>query len=149
MIPEDGPKVGDETILALKDPDHPRFQLKKYAVRCRDRGRGRVLNKNLRLRLDQSGNPEFIYHGTVIARLLPDGVRVNNGGFATFSTKSNINSILAMFTNSRIYQASFTWYVKDATGVWEYENDTVIPYSKNRTGFNRTFYESWRKRHNL
>jgi hypothetical protein len=63
------------------------------------------------------------YHNTVVIRYNADGsIQLNNGGWTTPTTKKRIND----FTNARIHQKDFVWYITDSNGTKPFINGMKI-----------------------
>lgn len=63
------------------------------------------------------------YHNTIVITYSYDGsIVLNNGGWTTPTTKKRIND----FTNARIYQKDFVWYITDSNGTKPFINGMKI-----------------------
>lgn len=63
------------------------------------------------------------YHNTfVIQYKLGGNVILNNGGWDTPTTKKRLND----FTNARVWQKNFNWYVTDSKGTHPFFNGMIV-----------------------
>jgi hypothetical protein len=68
-----------------------------------------------------------ILYYTTIAKVLPDRVVINTGGWRTNITKSRLNAILWEYCATGIYQKDFTWYLTGGPRILYVEDGMGIP----------------------
>lgn len=54
---------------------------------------------------------DYYLHGSLVAIVGPEYVKVSSCGWRTSTTKSRLNAILGHFCNVRINQKDFVWYL--------------------------------------
>lgn len=93
---------------------------------------GRSWHKSNTKVLSQNGWAEVFLFGNKIAQIdtKTDTVYISTGGWRTITTKSRLNAILRHFTNYKVFQKDFLWYIGDVRNkmraYWSYESASFI-----------------------
>lgn len=81
--------------------------------------------RSTQVRVNDSGDPELVYHETAVIVWRVGSLVLNSGGWRTVVTKRRINDALSnshAFNRFRVYQSQGDWYL------WHIDSDTNIPF---------------------
>ena len=107
--------------------------LMKYMSKAKNPVKGRPLGKATRMKMQVvDGIPvvDVVYHKTVVVRMTPTKIVINNGGYYTLTTAKRINQYLPAGCSVR--RRGGSWYYVNRAG-------TVFNFSENMS----TDHEGW------
>jgi hypothetical protein len=105
--------------------------LMKYISKAKNPVKGRPVGKATRLKMQViDGTPvvDVVYHKTVIVRMTPTEIVINNGGYYTLTTAKRINQYLPAGCSVRRRDGSWHYVNHWGEGVFNFSEKMTIDH---------------------
>ncbi len=64
----------------------------------------------------------YLHNNCIAKKVYGDGTYLSDCGWSTNTTKDRLNGILATYTNKRIFQKDYIWYLQEGNKVKEFDS---------------------------
>ena len=105
-------------------------ELMKYMSKAKDTAKGRPIGKATRMKMrviDNTPVVDVVYHKTIVVRMTPTEIQINNGGYYTPTTARRINEYLP--AGCSVWRQNGSWYYVNKAGkVYDFGVDMSIDH---------------------